>query len=171
MVTENPRNTLIIVFCGSMAVYTAIAVLLLPFLMTLFIQQGDVVISLFQVGLGYLVLFLVLLLPSSYVYWRHRVDVKVLGPEPAVAEPGDEITLMVAIGFPDQASPKGAVLEAFIGNFNVATEKVEGSPTQLNLRVPEINPGYHKISTRVSQEGYFTSTSDYELLIIPPEEE
>ena len=116
-----------------------------------------------------LFLLLLFLLPSSFIYWRHRIDVKVLGPEPAAAEPGDEITLTVAVGFPGEVSPKGAVLEAFFGDLVVAIQKIEGSPLDLSLQIPDINPGYHRITIRVSQDGFFSATNAYELLIVPGE--
>lgn len=124
-------------------------------------------IAVFQGVLIYFFLFLLFLLPSSYVYWSHRIEVKVLGSEPSAAEPGDELDLTVVIGLPGRASPKGAVLEAFLGELNIAARKVEGNPTQLRIHIPDVSPGYHKVFVRVLQEGYFTGSSSYELLIAP----
>jgi uncharacterized protein (DUF58 family) len=164
---ENPRKTLGIVLFSSLIVYGMIAVLIFPLITPIIVTRDDLITAILQVSLIYLFIFLVFLLPSSFVYWRHRIDVKVLGPEPAAAEPGDEITLTVAVGLPGEASPKGAVLEAFFGELVVATQKIEGSPVNLALQIPEISPGYHKIIVRVSQEGYFSATNAFELLIAP----
>ncbi|MFX0169130.1 MAG: hypothetical protein ACFE89_07170 [Candidatus Hodarchaeota archaeon] len=169
MSAENPRTTLCIVLFASLLVYTMIAMLLLPLITPLIITREDAMTAIFQSSLMYFFLFLVFLLPSSFVYWRHRIDVKVLGPEPAAVEPGDEITLTVAVGLPGDTSPKGAVLEAFLGELIIATQKVERSPVYLSLQVPEITPGYHKVIVRVSQEGYFSASNAYELLIAPGE--
>jgi hypothetical protein len=119
----------------------------------------------------YLILLLVFLLPASYVYWNYRIDVKVLGPELAAAEPGEELQLTVAVGLPGSAHPKHAVLEAFLGNLNILTQKLESSPTELSLRIPDVLPGYRKIIIQVTQEGYFKGTSSYELLIVTGESE
>ena len=169
MSTENPRTTLGIVFCGSLIVYIMVAILILPVVTPLIVTREDVSTAIFQSSLVYFFLFLAFLLPSSFVYWRHRIDVKVLGPEPAAAEPGDEIRLTVAVGLPGEVSPKGAVLEAFLGELVIAIQKVEGSPVYLTLQVPEMAPGYHKVIVRVSQEGYFSASNAYELLIAPGE--
>jgi hypothetical protein len=166
---DNPRNLLLVVFCGSLIVYTAIAILLLPVLTPLIVVREDLITALFQGALVYTFLFLLFLLPSSFIYWRYRIDVKVIGPEPAAAEPEDEITLTVVIGLPGNASPKGAVLEAFLGDLVIAAQKVEESPTQLPLKVPDITPGYHNFEVKVSQLGYFSGSSSYELLIAPGE--
>ncbi len=169
MTNDNPRNLLLVVFCGSLIVYAAIAILLIPVLTPLLVVQENLITALFQGALVYTFLFLFFLLPSSFIYWRYRIDVKVIGPEPAAAEPDDEINLTVVIGLPGNASPKGAVLEAFLGDLVVAAQKVEASPTQLPLKVPDITPGYHKFEVKVSQLGYFSGSSSYELLIAPGE--
>ena len=169
MSSENPRKTLSIVLFSSLIVYGMISILILPILTPIIVTREDLVNVFFQVSLIYVFLLLLFLLPSSFVYWRHRIDVKVIGPEPAVAEPSDEVSLTVVVGFPGEATPKGAVLEAFLGDLVVATQKIEESPVNLVLQIPEINPGYHKIIVRVSREGYFTATNAYELLIAPGE--
>jgi len=169
MSSENPRRTLSIVLFSSLVVYGMLSILILPVVSPIIVTRNDLPNALFQVSLVYVFLLLLFLLPSSFVYWRHRIDVKVLGPEPAAAEPGDEIALTVVVGFPGEVSPKGAVLEAFLSDLAVATQKIESSPVNLVLQLPEINPGYHKITIRVSQDGYFTATNAYELLIAPGE--
>lgn len=169
MTNDNPRNLLLVVLCGSIIVYAAIAILLIPVLTPLIVVREDLMTALFQGALVYTFLFLLFLLPSSYIYWRYRIDVKVIGPKPAAAEPEDEINLTVVIGLPGNASPKGAVLEAFLGDLVVAAQKVEMSPTQLPLKVPDITPGYHNFEVKVSQLGYFSGSSSYELLIAPGE--
>jgi hypothetical protein len=169
MAMENPRKSLSIVLFSSLLVYAMIAILILPIFTPILLTQEVLAYALFQVSLIYVFLLLLFLLPSSVVYWRHRIDVKVLGPEPAAAEPGDEITLTVAVGFPGQTPPKGAVLEAFFGDLVVATQKIERSPVDLSLQIPEIDSGYHKITVRVSRDGYFSATNAYELLIAPGE--
>ena len=169
MTDRNPRTTLSIVLCGSLLVYMMVAVLILPFISPAIIVREDFMIAIIQGALVYLFLLLLFLLPASFVYWRYRIDVKVIGPEPAAAEPEDEITLTVVIGLPGNASPKGAVLEAFLGDLVIATQKVEVSPTQLPLKVPDITPGYHNFVVKVSQLGYFSGSSSYELLIAPGE--
>ncbi len=160
MTLDNPQKTLGIVLCGSLIVYATIAIILITYVYPVLSLQG---------ALAFFFLFLVFLLPSSYVYWRYRIDVKIIGPEPAAAEPGDDLSLTIAIGFPGNASPKGAVLEAYLRDLNIATQKVELNPTQLSIKIPEISPGYHKIMVRVSQEGYFNGSSSYEMLIVPGE--
>ncbi len=167
MINDNPRTTLSIVLCGSLIVYGAIAIVILPFISPLIVVREDYMIAVFQGVLIYFFLFLLFLLPSSYVYWSHRIEVKVLGSEPAAAEPDDELNLTVVIGLPRNASPKGAILEAFLGELNIAAQKVEGSPTELKIHIPDVTPGYHKILVRVIQESYFTGSSSYELLIAP----
>ena len=169
MLRENPRTTLGIVLISSLLVYGMIALLILPLITPQFVTRDDLITVLLQVSLIYFFMLLVFLLPSSVVYWRHRIDVKILGPEPAAAEPGDEITLTVAVGLPGEVSPKGAVLEAFFGDLVVATQKIEQSPVNLSLRIPEVAPGYRKITVRVTQDGYFSATNAYELLIAPGE--
>jgi hypothetical protein len=146
-------------------VYAAVAILLLPFITPTIIIREDLIIAVLQGVLVYLVLFLVFLLPASYVYWNHRIDVKVLGPELSAAEPGEELKLTVAVGFPRNEPLKNAVLEAFLGTLNVATQKLESSPTELNLRIPDISAGYHTITIQVTRDGYFKGTGSYELLI------
>jgi hypothetical protein len=166
---DNPRNLLLTVLCGSLIVYAAVAIILIPVLSPLILVREDLMVAMFQGALVYVILFLLFLLPTSYVYWRHRIDVKVLGPDPAAAEPEDDINLTVAIGFPRDVSPKGAILEAFLGDIVIAAQKVESSPTQLPFKVPDMPPGYYKVVVRVSQEGYFSGSSSYELLIAPGE--
>lgn len=162
---RNPRSTLTVVLCGSLIVYGAVAILLLPFLAPTIIGREDIIIAVLQGALVYLVLFLLFLLPASYVYWSHRIDVKVLGPDLGVAEPGEELKLTVAVGFPRNEPPKNAVLEGFLGNLNIATQKLESSPTELHLRIPDVSPGYHTITIQVTREGYFKGTGSYEILI------
>ncbi len=169
MTNDSPRNLLLVVFCGSFIVYAAIAILLIPVLTPLIVVREDLITALFQGTLVYTFLFLLFLLPSSFVYWHYRIDVKVIGPEPAAAEPEDEINLTVVIGLPGSASPKGAVLEAFLGELVIAAQKVEASPTQLPVKIPAIPPGYHNFKVKVSQLGYFSGSSSYELLIAPGE--
>ncbi len=165
MTDRNPRSTLTIVLCGSLIVYVAVAIILLPFIAPTIIIRDDLIVAVLQGAFAYLVLLLVFLLPASYVYWSHRIDVKVLDPELAAAEPGEDIKLTVAVGFPGNEPPKNAVLEAFLGNLNITTQKLESSPTELHLRIPVVSPGYHTITIQVTQEGYFKGTSSYELLI------
>jgi hypothetical protein len=155
------------VLCGSLVVYGAVAILLLPFIAPSIVVRDDLIIAVLQGALVYLVLFLLFLLPASYVYWSHRIDVKVLGPELAAAEPGEELKLTVAVGFPKNEPPKNAVLEAFLGNLNIATQKLEISPTELQLRIPDVSSGYHTITIQVTRDGYFKGTGSYELLIAP----
>ena len=169
MTNDNPRNLLLVVLCGSLIVYAAIAIILIPVLTPLIIVREDLSTAMFQGALVYSFLFLLFLLPSSFIYWRYRIDVKVIGPEPAAAEPEDEINLTVVIGLPGNVSPKGAVLEAFLGDLVIAAQKVEASPTQLPLKIPDITPGYHNFEVKVSQLGYFSGSSSYELLIAPGE--
>lgn len=162
---RNPRSTLTIVLFGSLVVYIAVAIILLPFIVPTIITRDDLSIAVLQGILVYLILLLLFLLPASYVYWNHRIEVKVLAPELEAAEPGEELKLTVAVGFPGDEIPKGAVLEAFLGSLNVSTQKLESSPTELHLRIPEISSGYHKITILVTQQGYFQGRSSYELLI------
>ena len=171
MTDRNPRSTLTIVLCGSIIVYVAVAIIILPFIAPAIIIRGDLIIAILQGVFVYLILFLVFLLPASYVYWSHRIEVKVLGPELAVAEPGENLKLTVVVGFPRNEHPKSAVLEAFLDNLNIATQKLESSPTELSLQIPEVAPGYHTISIQITQEGYFNGRHSYELLIAPGEEE
>jgi len=168
---RNPRSTFTIVLCGSLVVYIAVAIILLPFITPTIVFREDLILAVLQGALVYLILLLIFLLPASYVYWNHRIDVKVLGPEIAAAEPGEELHLTVAVGFPGNAHPKHAVLEAFLGNLNVSTQKLESSPTELSLRIPDVHPGYHTVTIQVTQEGYFKGTSTYELLIVTGEPE
>ncbi|MFW9830556.1 MAG: hypothetical protein ACFFD8_02140 [Candidatus Thorarchaeota archaeon] len=144
-----------------------VAILIFPVISPAIIFRDDLIIAVLQSALIYFFLLLLFLLPTSYVYWRYRIDVKVLGPEPAAAEPGDDIDLTVAVGIPQNASLKGALLEAFIGNLNIATQKLEASPTHLRVTIPALSPGYHKITVKVTKEGYFQSSNAYELLIAP----
>jgi len=162
---SNPRSTLTLVICGSLIVYGAVAVLLLPFIAPTIVVRDDLIIAILQGALVYLVLFLLFLLPASYVYWSHRIDVKVLGPELRVAEPGEELKLTVVVGFPKNEIPENAVLEAFLGNLNITIQKIESSPTELHLRIPNVSSGYHNITIQVTRDGYFTGTGSYELLI------
>ncbi|MFX1318518.1 MAG: hypothetical protein ACFE9D_09740 [Promethearchaeota archaeon] len=165
MTDSNPRSTLSIVLCGSLIIYGAVAILLLPLIAPTIIVRDDLVIAILQGALVYLVLFLLFLLPASYVYWSHRIDVKVLGPELGVAEPGEELKLTVVVGFPKNEPPKNAVLEAFLGALNIATQKLESSPTELHLRIPDVSSGYHNITIQVTRDGYFKGIGSYELLI------
>jgi hypothetical protein len=162
---SNPRSTLTIVLCGSLIVYVAVSIILLPYITPTIIIRDDLVIAILQGAFVYLILLLAFLLPTSYVYWSHRIHVKVLGPEVAAAEPGEDLKLTVAVDFPRHQLPKNAVLEAFLGNLNITTQKLESSPTELRLQIPQVDSGYHKITIRVSQEGYFRGMSSYELLI------
>ena len=171
MTYRNPSSTFTIVLCGSLAVYIAVAIILLPFIAPTIIVREDLILAVLQGAFVYLILLLVFLLPASYVYWNHRIDVKVLGPEIAAAEPGEELHLTVAVGFPGSAHPKHAVLEAFLGNLNVLTQKLESNPAELSLRIPDVHPGYHKVTIQITQEGYFKGLSSYELLIVAGESE
>ncbi len=169
MTDRNPRSTLTIVLCGSLIVYVAVAIIILPFIAPAIIVRDDLIIAILQGAFVYLILLLVFLLPASYVYWSHRIEVKVLGPELAAAEPGEEVKLTVVVGLPGNEPPKTAVLEAFLGTLNISTQKLESSPTELSLRIPDVGPGYHTITIQVTQEGYFTGRNSYELLIAPGE--
>ena|GEM_PF-2882478 len=169
MTDRNPRSTLTIVLCGSLIVYVAVAIILLPFIAPTIIIRDDLIIAVLQGAFVYLFLLLVFLLPASYVYWSHRIEVRLLGPEVAAAEPGEELKLTIAVGLPGNEPPKNAVLEGFLGNLNIITQKLESSPTELHLRIPEVSPGYHRITIQVTQEGYFTGSSSYELLIATSE--
>lgn len=110
-------------------------------------------------------LLLVFLLPTSYIYWQNHIDVRLIGPEPAVAEPGEKLTLTVVTGLPKNAPLKGVLLEVFFGSQTVTVEKIEVSPYELTLDIPHLRPGYHKVAVRARKLGYFDGTSDYELLI------
>jgi hypothetical protein len=110
-------------------------------------------------------LLLVFLLPASYIYWQNRIDVQLIGPEPAVAEPGEKIKLTVVTGLPKNAPLKGVLLEVFLGPRTYTVEKIDTSPFELTVDIPVIRPGYHKVSVRAKKLGYFDGTSDYELLI------
>ncbi len=167
MTNQEPHKTLCIVLLSSLIAYAAVAMILAPSLISVIAQREDATFVLIQNVFFFIILFLLFLLPASYVYWRYRIDVRVLGPEPAAAEPGDQLILTVATGFPSHTSPKGALVEAFLGPLSVATEKLEGSPTKLTLTIPELQPGYHKVTIRVTKMGCFSGTSDYELLIAP----
>lgn len=168
---RNPRSTFTIVLCGSLVVYVAVAIILLPFIAPTIVIREDLILAVLQGASVYLILLLVFLLPASYVYWNHRIDVKVLGPELAAAEPGEELRLTVAVGLPGNVHPKHALLEAFFGTLNISTQKLESSPTELSLRIPDVHPGYHTVTIQVTQEGYFKGTSSYELLIVTGESE
>jgi hypothetical protein len=168
---RNPRSTFTIVLCGSLAVYIALAIVLLPFIAPTIVIREDLILAVLQGAFVYLILLLVFLLPASYVYWNHRIDVKVLGPELAAAEPGEDLQLTVAVGLPGSAHPKHAVLEAFLGNLNILTQKLESSPTVLSLRIPDVTPGYHNITIQVTQQGYFKGMGSYEILIATGESE
>lgn len=169
MTNRNPRTTLSIVLCGSLMVYVMVAILILPFISPAIIFREDLIIAVLQGALVYFFLFLIFLLPASFIYWRHRIEVKVLGPDPAAAEPGEDIGLTVVVGLPRNESPKGAVLETFLGDLNITTQKLEESPTQLQVIIPDVSPGYHKITVQVTKDGYFKGSSSYELLIAPGE--
>ncbi len=110
-------------------------------------------------------LLLVFLLPASYIYWQNHIDVRVIGPDPAVAEPGEKLTLTVVTGLPKNAPLKGVLLEVFFGSQTIAVEKIERSPYELILVTPDLRPGYHKVTVRARKLGYFDGTSDYELLV------
>jgi hypothetical protein len=111
------------------------------------------------------VLLLIFLLPASYIYWQNHIDVRVIGPEPAVAEPGENLTLTVVTGLPKNAPLKGVLLEVRLGSQIVAVEKIEVSPFELTMEVPLLRPGYHRVGVRARKLGYFDGTSDYELLV------
>jgi hypothetical protein len=167
MTDEAPQKTLCIVLLTSIIVYAAVIIALAPALFSVIVTRDDAATILMQNVFFFVLLFLIFLLPASYVYWRYRIDVRILGPEPAAAEPGDQITLTIAIGFPSHTSSKGALVEASLGSLSVATQKLESSPTQLTLTVPELQPGYHKIIVRVTKIGCFSGSGSYELLIAP----
>lgn len=167
MSNQEPHKTLCIVLFTSIILYAAVTIILAPSLISVIAQREDATFILIQNVFFFILLFLVFLLPASYVYWRYRIDVRVLGPEPAAAEPGDQLTLTIVTGFPSHTSSKGALVEAFLRSLSVATQKLEGSPTQLTLTVPELQPGYHKIKIRVTKIGCFSGASDYELLVTP----
>jgi hypothetical protein len=114
-------------------------------------------------------LLLVFLLPASYIYWQNHIDVRVIGPDPAVAEPGEKLLLTVVTGLPKNAPLKGVLLEVFFGSKAIAVEKIQTSPYELILETPDIRPGYHKVTVRARKLGYFDGTSDYELLIAKAE--
>lgn len=166
---RNPRSTLTIVLCGSLIVYVAVAIIILPFIAPSIIVREDLIIAILQGALVYLVLFLVFLLPASYVYWSYRIDVKILGPKLAGAEPGEELKLTVVVGFPRNAPPKGALIEAFFGKLNIYAQKLESSPTEVQIQIPDVSSGYHTITIQVTQEGYFKGTNSYELLVATSE--
>ncbi len=118
----------------------------------------------FSIGV-LVVLLLVFLLPASYVYWQNHIDVRLIGPEPAVAEPGEELALTVVTGLPKGAPLKGVLLEVYFGSQTIAVKKIESSPFELTLEVPHLRPGYHKVNVRARKLGYFDGNSDYELLV------
>jgi hypothetical protein len=150
-----------------LVLFVAVASSLAPLFVAVDGQGGGFELALVQLALPLFLLFLVFLLPSSYVYWHYRIHVTVIGPQPGTAEPGDQISLTVAAAFPGAISSKGAVLEASLGDLAVATEKLEGSPTQLTLAVPDLPPGYYILGVQVSRLGCFTGNGSFELLITP----
>ncbi|MFX1566193.1 MAG: hypothetical protein ACFFCH_09395 [Promethearchaeota archaeon] len=149
--------------------YVAVAIIILPFIAPTIIIREDLIVAILQGALVYIVLFLVFLLPASYIYWSLRIDVKVLGPKLAAAEPGEELKLTVVVGFPGNATPKGALIEAFFDNLNIYTQKLESSPSEVQLQIPEVSSGYHTITIQVTQEGYFKGINSYELLVATSE--
>jgi hypothetical protein len=160
---ENPRAALGIVLCSSLIVYVVVAAILFPFL----IHGGSIDTILGQTILANVLLLLLFLLPASYIYWHHRIQVKLLIPTPAAVEPGEIVTVKVVTGFPGEEPIKGATLEAFFGSYVIATDKLEGSPFDLEITVPPLRPGYHKISVKVSKAGLFAGTSYEEILVTP----
>lgn len=168
MTVRTPVATLGLVLCTSLVLYAAFGATLVSVFVPVTSQPGGLELALVQLALPLFLLLLVFLLPSSYVYWHHRIHVTVIGSEPEAAEPGDQISLTVAAAFPGAMPIKGAVIEASLGGVAVATEKLEGSPTQLTLAVPNLRPGYYTLDVQVTRLGCFTGKSSYELLIAPP---
>ncbi len=162
---DNPRSALGIILCSSLIVYVVVAAILFPILT----QGVSVDIILGQTILANVLLLLIFLLPASYVYWQHRIQVKVLIPTPTAVEPGETVTVKVVTGFPGKQPVKGATLEAFFGSYVIAADKLEGSPFDLEITVPPLTPGYHKMSVKVSKDGLFAGTSYEEILVMPPE--
>jgi len=167
MTNEEPGKTLFIVLFFSMILYAAIAIILVPTLIPFIAEREAASFVIIQNAFFFILLFLIFLLPASYVYWRNRIDVRVLGPELALAEPGDQLALTITTSFPSHISSKGALVEAFVKSLSVVTEKLEGSPTNLSIAVPELPPGYYKIIVRVTKMGCFSGSGSYELLITP----
>jgi hypothetical protein len=168
MAVRNPGATLGVVLLPSLVLFVALVVTIVPLLVAVDERGGGLQLALAQLALPLFLLFLVFLLPSSYVYWQYRIHVTVIGPQPGTAEPGDEISLTIATAFPGVMSSKGAILEASLGNLAVATEKLEASPTKLTLTVPDLPPGYYTLRIQVTRLGCFTGNGSYELLITPP---
>ena len=156
MTPRNPQARLGVVLCCSLSVYAVLIFSLFSLFVFLEAFFGIAVLVL---------LLLVFLLPASYIYWQNRIDVHLIGPEPAVAEPGEKLTLTVVTGLPKNAPLKGVLLEVFLGPQVYTVEKIKISPFELTVDIPTIRPGYHKVSVRVRKLGYFDGTSDYELLI------
>ncbi len=156
MSSSNPQAKLGVILCCSLSVYAILVFIFLPLFTILHAFFGIIVL---------LLLLLIFLLPASYIYWQNHIDVRVIGPEPAVAEPGEKLTLTVVTGLPKNAPLKGVLLEVFFGSKTIAVEKLEISPFELILDIPNLRPGYHKVTVRARKLGYFDGTSDYELLI------
>jgi len=168
MTVRNPVATLGVVLCTSLVLYGTLCATLISVFVPVTSQPSGLELALAQLALPLFLLFLVFLLPSSYVYWHNRIHVSVIGSQPDAAEPGDQISLTFATAFPGATPVKGAVLEASLGGIEVATEKLEGSPAQLSLAVPNLRPGYYTLDVQVTRLGCFTGKSSYELLITPP---
>jgi len=167
MTVRNPVATLGVVLCTSLVIYVAVGATLVSVLVPVTSQPSGLELVLAQLALPLFLLLLVFLLPSSYLYWHNRIHVSVIGSQPDAAEPGDQISLTVAAAFPGATPVKGAVLEASLGGVEIATEKLESSPTQLCLAVPNLRPGYYKLDVQVTRLGCFAGKSSYELLITP----
>ena len=167
MPADDPRVGLVIVLCGSLAVYVAVVAVFWPVLTTFPVTQREDLLNLLQVSFRLILLLLLFLLPASYMYWGRRISVRVLGPTPAAAEPGEQLTLTVVTGFPGGIPSKGALLEALLGPLTMAVQKLEGSPTQLTITVPPLPPGYHQLAVRVSKLGYFSGSDIFEFLVTP----
>jgi hypothetical protein len=170
MTGRNPAATLGLVLCTSLVLYAALGATLLSIVVPATSPPGAFELALVQLAFPLSLLFLAFLLPSSYVYWHNRIQVSVLGSESEAVEPGEQITLTVAAAFPGALPAKGAILEASLEGVAVVTEKLEGSPTQLALAVPNLPPGYYTLDVQVTQLGCFTGKSSYELLIAPSSE-
>lgn len=168
MTTRNPEATLGVVLCTSLVLYVALGASLISVVAPVIGGSSGLELALIQLAVPLFLLLLAFLLPSSYVYWHNRIRVTVIGSEPDVAEPGDQISLTVATGFPGAMAAKGAVLEASLGGIALATEKLEGSPTQLTLVVPNVHPGYYTLDVEVTHLGCFAGKGAYELLVTPP---
>lgn len=154
--SSNPHGKLGLVLCCSLTLYAMVVFI--------FVSSFTAMLAYFSV-VALVLLLLIFLLPSSYIYWSNHIDVHVIGPEPAVAEPGEKLTITVVTGLPRNAPLKGVLLEVFLGSQTIAVEKLETSPFELILDVPKLRPGYHKVTARARKLGYFDGTSDYELLI------